>query len=68
MPRFHRINSTRIQFTGEEETARDEEEAKDEIRKTAQATKDAREAVLRAKLNDETITLAELIELAKDKL
>ena len=68
MPRFHRVNSARIQFTAEEETARDAEESEAEIEKTAQATKDARTAVLRAKLDDETITLEELIELSKGKL
>jgi hypothetical protein len=68
MPRFHRVNSARIQFTAEEESARDAEEAQVVIDKTARDIKDARTAVLRAKLDDETITLAELIELSKGKL
>ena len=68
MPRFHRVNGARIQFTAEEETARDAEEAQVVIDDTARAIVDARTAVLRAKLDNETITLAELIELSKGKL
>ena len=68
MPRFHRVNGARIQFTAEEETARDAEEAQVVIDDTARTIVDARTAVLRAKLDDDTITLAELIELSKGRL
>jgi len=72
MPRHHTVANANgqgdIPFTPEEESARDAEEAQFVIDRAAQETRDARIAVLRAKLDDETITLAELIELSKGRL
>jgi len=68
MPRYHNRDGVRVQFTPEEETARDADEAQVEIDKAAYAVQAARTAVLRAKLDDETITFAELVELSKGKL
>ena len=68
MPRFHNLNGVRIQYTAAEETARDAEEAQAAIDATARVARDARVAVLRAKLEDETITFAELVELSKGQL
>ena len=42
MPRFHNINGNKVQFTAEEETARDAEEAQAVI--DSQARKDVRAA------------------------
>jgi len=68
MPRFHNLNGVRIQYTAAEETARDAEEAQAAIDATARVARDARIDVLRAKLEDETITFAELVELSKGQL
>ena len=63
MPRFHRINNTRVQFTAEEETARDTEEAAAQTARAAGLTRDARREVLLAKVDDGSITHAEMVEL-----
>ena len=68
MPRFHNLNGVRIQYTAAEETARDAEEAQAAIDATARVARDVRVDVLRAKLEDETITFAELVELSKGQL
>ena len=39
MPRFHNINGEKVQFTAEEETARDAEEAAEAIEQAANAYK-----------------------------
>ncbi len=56
MPRFKNINGVRIQFTAEEETARDAEEAQAVIDKQAkidaQAVADAKQASGKAKLKE----------------
>ena len=65
MPRFHKINGENVQFTAEEETARDAEEAQSDIDKAAERTAQARKATLDAKLMDDTITFDELKELMR---
>ena len=65
MPRFHKINGENVQFTAEEETARDAEAAQSEIDKVARQTAQARKATLDAKLMDDTITFDELKELMR---
>ena len=65
MPRFHNINGENVQFTAEEETARDAEEAQSDIDKAAERTAQARKATLDAKLMDDTITFDELKELMR---
>ena len=47
MPRFHNINGNKVQFTAEEETARDAEEAQAVI--DSQARKDAEAAAVAKK-------------------
>jgi len=62
MPRFHNVNGTRIQFTAEEETARDAEEVAAAAEKV---TRDERQAIidaLKAKIADGSATHAELLE------
>ena len=45
MPRFHNINGNKVQFTAEQETARDAEEAQAVINKQARTeAKEARKA------------------------
>jgi len=56
MPRFHKINGEHIQFTVEEEAARDAEEAQDTIDRVVQEE---------AKLADDSITFDELKELMR---
>ena len=65
MPRFHNINGENVQFTAEEETARDAEEAQADIDKAAERTAQARKATLDAKLADDSITFDELKELMR---
>tara|TARA_R100000306_G_C4326400_1_gene117900 strand:+ start:467 stop:667 length:201 start_codon:yes stop_codon:yes gene_type:complete len=65
MPRFHNINGENVQFTAEEETARDAEEAQSDIDKAAERTAQARKATLDAKLADDSITFDELKELMR---
>ena len=65
MPRFHKINGENVQFTAEEETARDAEEAQSEIDKVAKQTVQARKTTLDAKLMDDSITFDELKELMR---
>ena len=65
MTRHHNINGIRIQFTAEEETARDAEEAQSEIDKAAEQTVQARKTILDAKLTDDSITFDELKELMR---
>ena len=67
MPRFHRINNTRVQFTAEEETARDAEESAAQIARAARLTREARIGVLNAKVDDDSITHSELVELTRLK-
>ena len=62
MPRFHRINNTRIQFTAEEETARDAEEAQAEIDMAARDERQAKMDALQAKIDDGSAVYAELLE------
>ena len=57
-----------VPFTAAEEIARDAEEAQAAIDATARVARDVRVDVLRAKLEDETITFAELVELSKGQL
>ena len=72
MPRYHTVATASgqvdVPFTPAEETARDAEEAQAATDKAAKAVKVARTAVLHAKLDDETITFAELVELSKGRL
>jgi len=65
MARHHNINGIRIQFTAEEETARDAEEAQSEIDRAAEQTVRARRTILDAKLTDDSITFEELKELMR---
>tara|TARA_Y100000310_G_C20411355_1_gene682139 strand:- start:68 stop:292 length:225 start_codon:yes stop_codon:yes gene_type:complete len=69
MPRYHQIVrngiTERIQFTAEEETATDAQEAAAEIRYAARDTREARKVVLRAKLADDSISDAELREFMR---
>lgn len=62
MPRFHRINDTRIQFTAEEETARDAEEAQAEIDMAARDERQGKMDALQAKIDDGSAVYAELLE------
>tara|TARA_R100000750_G_C2316709_1_gene84698 strand:- start:95 stop:295 length:201 start_codon:yes stop_codon:yes gene_type:complete len=65
MPRYHNVNGVHVQFTAEEETARDAEEAQSDIDKAAERTAQARKATLDAKLADDSITFDELKELMR---
>ena len=65
MARFHNVNGIRTQFTAEEETARDAEEAQAVIDMAARDTHQARINALQAKINDDTATHAELLEFLK---
>jgi len=65
MARHHNINGIRIQFTAEEETARDAEEAQSEIDRAADQTVRARKTILEAKLTDDSVTFDELKELMR---
>ena len=71
MPRHHRIwnaatqTQVEVQFTAEEETARDAEEAQAATDRAAEATIAARVVVLDAKLQDDSITFDELKELMR---
>ena len=67
MPRFHRINNTRVQFTAEEETARDAEELVAQTAREARNVREARMDVLNAKVDDDSITHSELVELTRLK-
>jgi len=62
MPRYHNVNGVQVQFTAEEESERDAQEARWLVKKQARDTKKARRAALRAKLMDDTITDAEIRE------
>ena len=68
MPRFHNVNGIRTQFTAEEETARDAEEAQAVIDMAARDTRQARIDALQAKINDDTATHAELLEFLKSNV
>ena len=65
MPRFHRIHGTRIQFTPEEETARDADEAAWKAEKIAEAEREAEIDALKAKITDGSATHAELLEFTQ---
>jgi hypothetical protein len=62
MPRFHRIDGARIQFTASEETARDAEEAALAAIKTTADERQARIDALEVKIADGSATHAELLE------
>ena len=62
MPRFHNVNGIRTQFTAEEETARDAEEAQAVIDMAARDTRQATIDALIAKIEDSSATYAELLE------
>jgi len=65
MPRFHNVDGVRIQFTSEEETARDAEEAQAEIDMAARDERQAKIDALEAKMADDSITFSELKELMR---
>ena len=71
MPRHHTIwdaetqTQVEVQFTAEEETARDAEEAQASTDRAAEASRAARVGVLDAKLQDDSITFDELKELMR---
>ena len=69
MPRYHQIMRNgvieRVQFTAEEETAKDVSEAAEAIKAEARDTREARKVVLRTKLADDSITDSELRELIR---
>jgi len=65
MPRFHKINGEHIQFTVEEEAARDAEEAQDTIDRVVQEEQRVKRETLEAKLADDSITFDELKELMR---
>ena len=65
MPRFHKINGENVQFTAEEEVARDSEEAQAEIDSVAKNEQRAKRETLEAKLADDSITFEEMKELMR---
>ena len=65
MPRFHNINGEHIQFTPEEEIARDEEERLAELEMIAREEKAQNLAALEAKLADDSIVFTEMKELMR---
>jgi len=71
MPRHHTIwdsalkQQVDIEFTAEEETARDAEEAQLAIEMAAAKERRARQEVLEAKLVDDSITFEEMKELMR---
>jgi hypothetical protein len=71
MPRHHTIwdselkQQVDIEFTAEEETARDAEEAQLAIEMAAAKERRARQEVLEAKLADDSITFDEMKELMR---
>jgi len=65
MPRYHNINGEHVQFTAEEETARDAEEAQTEIDSVARNEQRVKRETLEAKLADDSITFDELKELMR---
>lgn len=71
MPRHHTVwdslsqSQIEIPFTAEEELARDAEEAQAEIKATAREERQARQAVLEAKLTDDSLTFEEMKELMR---
>ena len=64
MPRYHNINGNRVQFTAEEEAARDAEEAQAALdavaRQEAEDAKKARIESAKTKLQDLGLTLDEV--------
>ena len=64
MPRFHNINGVKVQFTAEEETARDAEEAQavidKEARDAAEVTRKANIASAKTKLQNLGLTIDEV--------
>ena len=65
MPRFHNVDGVRIQFTSEEETARDAEEAQAEIDMAARDERQAKIDALQAKIDDGSAVYAELLEFTQ---
>ena len=65
MPRYHNINGEHVQFTAEEETARDAEEAQTEIDSVARNEQRVKRETLEAKLADDSITFNQLKELMR---
>ena len=57
-----------IQYTPEEEIARDEEEARDVIRRATQEQQEIAQQILKAKLDSGVITYPELLEMLKDRI
>ena len=65
MPRFKNVNGVDIQFTPEEEIARDEEERVNEIYDAAAREVAQRQVELEVKLTDDSITFTEMKELMR---
>ena len=65
MPRYHKINGEHIQFTVEEEAARDAEEAQDAIDTIAKNEQRAKREALEDKLADDSLTFEEMKELMR---
>ena len=65
MTRFHNIDGEHIQFTPEEEIARDEEERLWELEIAVTREKTQNIATLEAKLADDSITFTEMKELMR---
>ena len=67
MARYKMVDGVRIQFTPEEETARDAEESAAQTAREARDVREARIDVLNAKVDDDSITHSELVELTRLK-
>jgi len=65
MTRFRNVNGVDIQFTPEEEVARDEEERVNEIYDAAAREVAQRRVELEVKLTDDSITFTEMKELMR---
>jgi len=65
MTRFRNVNGVDIQFTPEEEIARDEEERVNEIYDAAAREVAQRQVELEVKLTDDSITFTEMKELMR---
>jgi hypothetical protein len=65
MPRFHRINGARIQFTPDEETARDAEESAWAAEKVTADERTATIDALKVKIADGSATHSELLEFTQ---
>jgi ribosome recycling factor len=69
MPRYHQIMRNgaieRVQFTAEEETAKDASESAEATKAATRDTREDRKVALRAKLADDSISDAELREFMR---